>query len=121
MEIENRKYYYSDIFRRCIMGYTYSGNFYIYGIIFSIISIIFYIYQIGNSSIYQSSRKIFLKFIFSICFAWILEFIILGSIASIGKYSNLKPVWFILMIIYIFPVILFVCFQLFIYGHLEDE
>lgn len=95
--------------------------FYIQGIIMSAIALGFYIYGLDNLSIYRSPWKTFLKLIFSICTAWILGITIIGSLLALGQYSILHPNWFVLAVIYIFPYILFIGFQMNLYDLFREH
>jgi hypothetical protein len=100
---------------------TAVGDYYIQGIIMSIICVGFYFYGLAHLTIRDSSLKTFLKLLYSFCTAWILNTTICASMPALVEYTRIHINWFLLAVKYIFPYITLIGFQMHLYNLFKEE
>ena len=90
--------------------------FYFYGILFNIIGFGFYFYYSANSSVYDSSLKTAIKFIFSVSTAWLLVLLLTGADIYDISFSLFVKIVFVIT-----PLVSFIGFQLWFYLAILDN
>jgi hypothetical protein len=94
---------------------------YFYGILFTLLSIGFYIYYLVNSSISSSSSKRIFHLVFSICSGWVFVLILLGTIDALERPSNIFIEFLYDLSLFIFPIIAFIGLEMILYGLFRDD
>ena len=92
---------------------------YVYGILFTIISLGFFIHERVNSSIYDSGIKQVFKFIFSLSTGWLLVILLSGNNIYPPKNVILEIILFTTL--YIFPITFFIGFEMLLYDKFKSE
>ena len=89
-----------------------SAVFYVYGVTMSVVALGFYLYGLSR---FNGGLMGLFNFLFSISAAWVLSVSFLGGIEALSRNMDLQFNWFVFLVGYIFPFIVFIGFQLLLY------